>query len=212
VVAAEYVWILQPPAEPSPEATSGVTPFVIEGPVQAISGNRVRVHGFDLELDDDARIRGVQVGDVLRISGDVDDDRLDDLFDDGIDDDLDDDLYVPVRNTQLGFLSHEIYASAEGQVWRDSGSCANAPPGWATASAWRSRCSGEFGGGPPAAGAGTSSSENGSSGISDGAGGDDPSSSGSSSPTSGRQWRQQQQQRQQLSATASTPTGGRRWR
>jgi hypothetical protein len=182
VVAAEHVWILQPPAEPSLEVASAMIPFVIEGPVQAISGNRVRVHGFDLELDVDARLGGVQVGDVLRISGEVDDDRLNDLFDDGIDEDLDDDRYVAVRNTLLGFLSHEIYASAKGQVWRDSGSCADAPPGWATASAWRSRCSGEFGGGPPAAGAGTSSSGNGSSGLSDGTSGGGDSSGSNSAP------------------------------
>jgi len=160
VVTADYIWVLQPPPEPTTitvTATNAI-PVVIEGPVEAISGNRVRIHGIDLQLDDDPRLQGLQVGDVLRVGGEIRDDRLDDLFDDGSDDDIDDDRYVVVRSTQVGFLSNEIYASDDGQVWRDSGSCADAPPGWASADAWRSRCSGEFGGGPPAAGAGDSQS------------------------------------------------------
>lgn len=182
-IDAQYVWVLQPPAPTPAPSAGGPIPFVIEGPVQAISGNRVRVHGYDLDLDDDARLRGIQVGDVLRIAGNVDGDRLDDLFDDGIDDDIDDDRFVAVRDTQIGFLSNEIYASDDGQVWRDSGMCADAPPGWAAARAWRSRCSGEFGGGLPATGASTSGTSGTEASISGTeasiSGGDGSSSSGS---------------------------------
>ncbi|NLF66015.1 MAG: hypothetical protein GX579_15585 [Chloroflexi bacterium] len=154
-IAAEYVWVLQPPTAPTAVPVSSI-PFVIEGPVEVISGSRVRIHGLDLELDDDPRLRGLQVGDLLRVGGEVDDDRLDELFDDAIDDDIDDDRYVAVHNTQLGFLSNAIYASDDGRVWRDSGRCADAPPGWAAATEWRTRCSGEFGGGRANSGASTS--------------------------------------------------------
>lgn len=145
-VVAEYVWVLEPAAAPTAVRVSEI-PFVIEGPVTALSGRRVRIHGFDLELDDDDRIRGIQVGDVLRVGGNVNSDRLDDLFDGADDDDIDDDRYVAVRDTQLAFLSNPVYANADGQLWRDSGLCADAPPGWAQATEWRARCSGEFGGG-----------------------------------------------------------------
>ncbi len=194
-IAADYVWVLQPPAElAATAAPTSTVPFVIEGPVEAVSGRRVRIHGFDLELDDDARLRGLQVGDVLRVGGDVDEERLDDLFDDRIDDDIDDDLYVAVRNTQLGFLSNAIYASDDGRVWRDSGQCIDAPPGWAAATEWRARCSGEFGGGPvrsdastsngvaPSGGTGSSSSNSGGQAAPPPAGG-----TGSSSSSSGGQ-------------------------
>lgn len=179
-IDAEYVWVLQPEPQPTPitaTVSSGV-PFVIEGAVQAINGNRVRIHGYDLELDDDPRLRAVQVGDVLRIGGEVDDGHLDMLFDDRIDDDLDDDRYVAVRQSQVGFLSNEVYVSDDGQrIWRDSGSCADAPPGWAGAGDWRARCSGEFGGGPPAAGSGASNSASIESGNSGASGASAPSGS-----------------------------------
>lgn len=183
VVSADFVWVLQPPPEPTATitTTTGAIPVVIEGPVDAVSGNRVRIHGIDLQLDDDPRLQGLQVGDVLRVGGEIDDDRLDDLFDDGSDDDIDDDRYVIVRNTQIGFLSNEIYANDDGQVWRDSGACIEAPPGWASANAWRSRCSGEFGGGPPATGASDSQSTT-ASGAS-GTGASAPSGTGSSAPS-----------------------------
>lgn len=189
-IAAEYIWVLQPPAELTPTAVpTSTVPFVIEGPVDAVSGRRVRIHGFNLELDDDARLHALQVGDVLRVGGDVDEDQLDDLFDDRIDDDIDDDLYVAVRNTQLGFLSNPIYASDDGRVWRDTGQCADAPPGWAAANEWRARCSGEFGGGPvrtdastshgaaPSGGTGSSSSNGGGQAAPPPAGGTGSSSS-----------------------------------
>ncbi|HSM57875.1 MAG TPA: hypothetical protein VK879_17105 [Candidatus Sulfomarinibacteraceae bacterium] len=186
-VTTQYVWVLESTPAPTATAESNIIPFVIEGPVQALRDNRVRIHGFDLELDDDPRLQAVMVGDVLRISGEVDDDRLDDLFDDGIDADIDDDHFVTVRNTRLGFLSNQIYANDNGHVWRDSGSCADAPAGWASASEWRGRCSGEYGGVPPATGASafSSGSGSGSSGASAPppppplTGGDGDSSSGS---------------------------------
>ena len=113
----------------------------------------MRIHGLDLELDDDPPARAA-VGDLLRVGSEVDDDRLDELFDDAIDDDIDDDRYVAVHNTQLGFLSSAIYASDDGRVAR-LGRCADAPPGPA-ATEWRTRCGGEFGGGRANGGASTS--------------------------------------------------------
>jgi hypothetical protein len=148
VVDALYIWVLSAPEAAAPILDANAVPFVIEGPVAAIRGNRVRIHGFDLDVDDDLRLQGVQIGDVLRIYGEVDKDYLNGLL--PFDDDIDDDNYVTVRQTRFGFLSNAIYVSDDGLVWRDSGSCLGAPPGWASAGAWRSRCSGEYGGGPPA--------------------------------------------------------------
>lgn len=183
IINADFIWVLQPPPEPTATVLTNTSPIpvVIEGPVDAVSGNRIRIHGIDLQLDDDPRIQGLQVGDVLRVGGEVDDDRLDDLFNDGSDDDIDDDRYVVLRHTQIGFLSNEIYAGEDGQVWRDSGSCADAPPGWAAADAWRSRCSGEFGGGPPATGASDSQSASASGNA--GSGASAPSGTGASAPS-----------------------------
>lgn len=186
VVDAEFIWVLQPPPEPTATVVTRTNPIpvVIEGPVDAVSGNRVRIQGIDLQLDDDPRLRGIQIGDVLRVGGEIEDDRLDDLFDDGSDDDIDDDRFVELQNTQIGFLSNEIYANDDGQVWRDAGTCTEAPPGWASANAWRSRCSGEFGGGPPATGASDSQSTGGTGASApSGTGASAPSGTGASAPS-----------------------------
>ena len=182
-VVAQYVWVLQAPS-PTVEAGDGNgLPVVIEGPVEAVSGNRVRIHGFDLELDDDPRLRALQVGDVIRVDGNVDDRRMSELLEAGPDDDIDDDRFVSVHNPRLSFLSNEIYSSDDGQVWRDSGLCSEAPPTWAAARSWRNRCSGEYGGGPPATG--SSSSGGDGSSWSSGGNGSSWSSGGASAPSGG---------------------------
>ena len=63
----------------------------IEGPVQAIGVNTINIYNIEIEVNfnDDDDLQAVQIGDILRIEGIIDDDDFDD--DNGDDDDDDDD-------------------------------------------------------------------------------------------------------------------------
>lgn len=96
--------------------------IIIEGPVDAIDGNTIIIFGFPIVLDpDDPRLTVIQVGDIIRIEGD----------DNG-------GLLIAIV---FVFTDVEIFVN-NGVVWRDRGTCGNAPPPWAPAWGWRARCEG----------------------------------------------------------------------
>lgn len=99
--------------------------IIIEGPVTAIEGNIIVIFGFDIELEaDDPALDIIQIGDILRIEGALSD------------------SVVVVIN--IVFVDVDIYIDedGDGEVWRDTGECANPPPPWAPAVGWRRKCEG----------------------------------------------------------------------
>jgi len=119
-------------AESSPEVTPETTPettaepdddtddddvvIVIEGPVTAINVNIVVIYGFEIEVDeDDLALTFIQIGDVLRIEGVIDDD-----------DDDDDRTTIQITAINITFISVTVVI-IDGQVWRDSGNCGGVP-------------------------------------------------------------------------------------
>lgn len=119
-------------AEPSPEATPETTPettaepddddtdddvvIVIEGPVTAINVNIVVIYGFEIEVDeDDLALTVIQIGDVLRVEGVINDA-----------DDDDDRTTIQITAINITFISVTVVI-IDGQVWRDSGNCGSVP-------------------------------------------------------------------------------------
>lgn len=103
--------------------------IVIEGPVTEIDGTTIIIFGFDIVLaEDDLRLTVIQIGDVLRIEGDWDDDN------------------PVILAFIIIFIDVDVFIF-EGVIWRDPGDCAGAPPPWAPAHGWRRRCETSDGGG-----------------------------------------------------------------
>jgi hypothetical protein len=128
------------PPETTPEATPELTPeatedpgddddsgiiIVIEGPVEAININIITIYGIDIEVDeDDPILTVVQIGDVIRVEGELDD--------------IEEDTLVIIAITII-IVDVDIYISDDGDAWRDD-DCSNPPPPWAPAHGWRDRC------------------------------------------------------------------------
>ncbi|MGJ3237227.1 MAG: DUF5666 domain-containing protein [Anaerolineae bacterium] len=149
--------------EVTPEATPEVTAqpddddddsddddtiIVIEGPVQSININIITIYNFEIEVDQsDLSLTVLQIGDVIRVEGALDneDDDFDDRYDDDDDSDDDDDNddnddnrddnddddgisfnRVRLVSINITFVSVTVII-VDGQVWRDSGSCAGIP-------------------------------------------------------------------------------------
>jgi hypothetical protein len=103
--------------------------IVIEGPVTAIVGNQITIFNFNIIVgENDPMLTVIQIGDVLRIEGDWDDDSP---------------IIIAII---IIFVDIDVFVF-DGQVWRDQGNCNNAPPPWAPANGWRRRCETPRGGG-----------------------------------------------------------------
>jgi hypothetical protein len=111
--------------EATPEATQDVA-IVIEGPVESINGNVITIFGNTVEIEPtDPLLSVIQVGDVLRIEGDLE---------------LRGGLQVLIAITVI-YVEVEVNVNPQSnEVWRDDGSCNNPPPDWAPANGWRRRC------------------------------------------------------------------------
>jgi hypothetical protein len=134
--------------EVTPEATLEVTPevtpevtvepngdviIVIEGPVEQININIITIYNINIEVaPDDPLLTVIQIGDVIRVEGHLDDD--------------DSDTIIIIAVTVI-FIDIDVFVADDGQVWRDPGDCSNGPPPWAPAHGWRRRCEGGGGGG-----------------------------------------------------------------
>jgi hypothetical protein len=98
------------------------------GPVEAINGNVITVYGLEVVMDaDDPLLAVIVVGDVIRVEGDFDGAAID----------ASDVVVVGADGAAV-----EVYSNEAGEVWRDDGTCNNAPPDWAPANGWRRRCQG----------------------------------------------------------------------
>jgi hypothetical protein len=122
----------------TPQTTPASTPVVgddtviiiIEGPVQEININIITIYDIDIVLaPDDPILTVIQIGDIIRIQGAVDDSS---------------DIIVIVAITVIDI---DVFIGDDGTVWRDPGNCGNPPPDWAPANGWRRRCQGGGGGG-----------------------------------------------------------------
>jgi hypothetical protein len=103
--------------------------IVIEGPVTAVVGNQITIFNFNIIVgENDPLLTVIQIGDVLRIEGDWDDDSP---------------IIIAII---IIFVDIDVFVF-DGQVWRDQGNCNNAPPPWAPANGWRRRCETPRGGG-----------------------------------------------------------------
>jgi hypothetical protein len=105
--------------------------IVIEGPVTQVEGNVVTIFNFNIQFEDgDPRLAVIQIGDVIRIEGEWDDNQ-------------------PVIIAIVIIFVDVDVVIFEGNIWRDSGNCQNPPPAWAPANGWRRRCAnpGNSGGG-----------------------------------------------------------------
>lgn len=128
-----------PTPEATPEATPSVTTpgqlpitIIIEGPVQEINVNIITIYDIDIRLDeDDPALTVIQIGDIVRVEGDVEDDSSG--------------MIVVVAVTVV-VINVDVNV-ATGESWRDEGNCNNPPPPWAPAVGWRRRCEGSTGGG-----------------------------------------------------------------
>jgi hypothetical protein len=122
--------------EATPEATPETTPdpddvpviIVIEGPVQAININIITIYNINIQVDaDDPILTVIQIGDIVRIAGNIAGD------DDG------DDTTIVIIAVTIVIINVDVVI-LDGVVWRDSGNCNNPPPSWAPANGWRRRC------------------------------------------------------------------------
>ena len=106
--------------------------IVIEGPVEQININIIVIFGFEVEINpDDPLLAVIQVGDMVRIEGLLENPML-----------LDGQVIVIAVNIIL--ININIYVNTDGQqVWRDEENCKNPPPPWAPANGWRRRCEGK---------------------------------------------------------------------
>ncbi|MDQ7035355.1 MAG: hypothetical protein Q9P01_11115 [Anaerolineae bacterium] len=103
--------------------------IVIEGPVTEIDGTTIIIFNFSIVLaDDDPLLTVIQIGDILRIEGDWDDDN------------------PVIIAIVIIFVNVDVFIF-DGSVWRDPGDCSGAPPPWAPANGWRQRCETPRGGG-----------------------------------------------------------------
>jgi len=102
--------------------------IVIEGPVTEINVNIITIYNIQIEVDpDDPILTIIQIGDEIRVSGElVDNDTT---------------VIVLVAITII-IVDVDIFISDDGDIWRDPENCSNPPPPWAPAVGWRQRCEG----------------------------------------------------------------------
>ena len=99
--------------------------IIIEGPVQEININIITIYDFDIEIDiDDPILNVVQIGDFIRVEGD--------LVTGG-------DTIVVIA-IFVTIIDVDVVINVDGDIWRDPGNCDNPPPPWAPAHGWRRRC------------------------------------------------------------------------
>jgi hypothetical protein len=133
-----------PETTPGPEATPEATPdgviIVIEGPVVEININIIVIYDINIVIaPDDPVLTVIQIGDILRVEGVLQDD------DDGLvligDDDDDGATRITIVLVAINIVFVNIDVVIQDDVvWRDDGSCDNGPPPWAPAHGWRARC------------------------------------------------------------------------
>ncbi|GAB4521899.1 MAG: hypothetical protein OHK0046_33770 [Anaerolineae bacterium] len=102
-------------------AAEVVRAITIEGPVNSIEGSIITIFDLPVLLEpDDPLLTVLQVGDVIRVTGDVRDEI--------------------VQVVDLVFLNVTVVVD-NGQIWRGD-DCANPPPDWAQPQAadWMARC------------------------------------------------------------------------
>ncbi len=102
--------------------------IVVEGPVENTNVNIITIFDIDIEVNiDDPILNIIQIGDVIRVEGDLVDNA--------------DTIIIVAINIII--IDIDIYISDDGtDVWRDDGNCANGPPPWAPAHGWRRKCEG----------------------------------------------------------------------
>ncbi|GIL14153.1 MAG: hypothetical protein BroJett038_28730 [Chloroflexota bacterium] len=118
-----------------PDITPEATPadddlpitLVIEGPVQQININIITIYNINIEVNiNDPILNVIQIGDIVRVEG-------------GIRDSGDTIIIVAVN---IIVVDVDVVIIDGDLIWRDDGSCLNAPPPWAPANGWRRRCEG----------------------------------------------------------------------
>jgi hypothetical protein len=124
-----------PTAEPTAEGTAtpggGIT-IIIEGPVESININIITIYGIDIEVDpNDPILTIIQIGDLIRIEGNVDEDSP----------------TLIIIAVIVVIVDVDVVIIDGGGVWRDDEGCGNPPPPWAPANGWRRRCEGGGNGG-----------------------------------------------------------------
>ncbi len=130
--------------EMTPEATlivdDGSAVIVIEGPVTAININIVTIYNINIVVaDNDPVLAAVQIGDVIRVQGEIADPGT------LVNINININVTLVLIAINVTFVNIEIYVSDTG-VWRDDSQCNNPPPPWAPAHGWRGRCSSGGGG------------------------------------------------------------------
>lgn len=112
-------------ATPAPTSAVQATPdrstIIIEGPVNAVEGNTIKVYDFTLVVAvNDPIIEVIRVGDVLRVAGER--------------------SGVTIQVISIVIIN-VVVVIQDGAVWRDD-DCTNPPPAWAEDEAdnWYSRC------------------------------------------------------------------------
>lgn len=119
--------------EATPETTETPTPIpglpitiIVEGPVQTINVNVITIYDIDITIDaNDPVLTQIQIGDLVRIEGDV----LEHV-----------DTLVVIAVTVFVIDVDVIVSNNNTIIWQDSGDCGNGPPPWAPAHGWRRRC------------------------------------------------------------------------
>jgi hypothetical protein len=102
------------------------TIIVVEGPVQEINVNIINIYDIDIVLPpDDPNLTVIQIGDVIRAEGTIDNDCP----------------TIVIVAVTIIFVDIDVFI-LDGEVWRDPGDCSNGPPPWAPAHGWRRRCEG----------------------------------------------------------------------
>ncbi len=117
-----------PTLTPQLSENSTATTIVLEGPVDNINNNIITVFDIDIEVAvDDPVLNVIQIGDVIRVEGDL----------------VNDSEVIIIVAVTITVIDVDIFISEDGEnVWRDNGNCSNPPPAWAPANGWRRRCEG----------------------------------------------------------------------
>jgi hypothetical protein len=123
----ETTALVQPDMTEEPDQDIGPAEIVIVGPVAQIQDNVIVIYDFEFILaPDDPLLTAIQVDDVVRIEGDIDEQGG---------------SFV-ITAVDVTVISTDIYIGDDGSVWRDSDNCKNPPPPQAPAHGWRERCEG----------------------------------------------------------------------
>jgi hypothetical protein len=123
---ATYTETSLPPTS-TPTSTPLPVTVVVEGPVQAISGNIVTVYDTEIEVNlSDVGLPVIHVGDFVRVEGDLSTEGS----------------VIVVIAVRITVETGDLNVGPDGEIWRDTGDCSNPPPPWAPAHGWRARCEG----------------------------------------------------------------------